>query len=293
MAYLQFILGVYHMEQLSELDIAMNECTVLSQQLNQEIAIYNDLQTKIMERSSKLFVPFGLENADSDPAMEELIQGTKNVLSKIKNFIIKLWTAIKELADKALHVFDGTSKKLKQFQAALKTGKQPNQNNFTKRIVMYPNAIMIKRTDAILNEINMRWTETNGSPNTAERKSLDSIGFHIRNNKGKVTASYNGAFPREDTVIGHGYNLADIALLVDNAIALFEQFPKYKTEMVNQFDKNIKDRYSTANSDTQKAQVILMDRVSYMSMHKTMQYILKSIREIGNQSIALCKTVGI
>lgn len=281
------------MEQLSELDIAMNECTVLSQQLNQEIAIYNDLQTKIMERSSKLFVPFGLENTDSDPAMEELIQGTKNVLGKIKNFIIKLWTAIKELADKALHVFDGTSKKLKQFQAALKTGKQPNQNNFTKRIVMYPNAIMIKRTDAILNEINMRWTETNGSPNVAERKSLDPIGFHIRNNDGKVTASYNGAFPREDTIAGHGYKASDIARLVDNAVAMFDQFPKYKEGMVKQFDSFIKDKYQTATSGSQKAQVILMDRVAYMTMHKTMQYILKSIREIGKQSVAVCTALEI
>ena len=281
------------MEQLSELDIAMNECTVLSQQLNQEIAVYNDLQAKIVERSSRLYIPFGLENTDSDPAMEELIQGTKNVLSKIKNFIIKLWTAIKELAEKALHVFDGTTKKLKQYQAALKTGKQPNQNNFTKRIVMYPNAIMIKRTDAILNEINMRWTETNGSPNVAERKSLDPIGFHVRNKDGKVTASYNGAFPREDTIAGHGYKASDIARLVDNAVTMFEQFPKYKEGMVNQFDSFIKDKYQTATSSSQKGQVILMDRVAYMTMHKTMQYILKSIREIGKQTVAVCTALEI
>ncbi len=281
------------MEQLSELDIAMNECTVLSQQLNQEIAVYNDLQAKIVERSSRLYIPFGLENTDSDPAMEELIQGTKNVLGKIKNFIIKLWTAIKELAEKALHIFDGTTKKLKQYQAALKSGKQPNQNNFTKRIVMYPNAIMIKRTGAILNEINMRWTETNGSPNVAERKSLDPIGFHVRNKDGKVTASYNGAFPREDTIAGHGYKAIDIARLVDNAVAMFEQFPKYKEGMVNQFDSFIKDKYQTATSSSQKGQVILMDRVAYMTMHKTMQYILKSIREIGKQTVAVCTALEI
>lgn len=281
------------MDQLNELDIALHECAVLSNSLNQEIGTFNEIQDEIAQYMARTFVPFSLENKDSDPALEELVQKSKNVLSTIKNIIIKLWTAIKELADKAIHIFSGTVRKLKQYQAALKAKTNVDQSVFNKRVNCYPKAIMIKRIDAFLNEINMRWSMANGSPNTAERKSLDSIGFHIRNNKGKVTASYNGAFPREDTVIGHGYNLADIALLVDNAIALFEQFPKYKTEMVNQFDKNIKDRYSTANSDTQKAQVILMDRVSYMSMHKTMQYILKSIREIGNQSIALCKTIGI
>lgn len=281
------------MDQLNELDIALHECAVLSNSLNQEIGTFNEIQDEIAQYMARTFVPFSLENKDSDPALEELVQKSKNVLSTIKNIIIKLWTAIKELADKAIHIFSGTVRKLKQYQAALKSKTNVDQSVFNKRVNCYPKAIMIKRIDAFLNEINMRWSMANGSPNTAERKSLDSIGFHIRNNKGKVTASYNGAFPREDTVIGHGYNLADITLLVDNAIALFEQFPKYKTEMVNQFDKNIKDRYSTANSDTQKAQVILMDRVSYMSMHKTMQYILKSIREIGNQSIALCKTIGI
>lgn len=281
------------MDQLNELDIALHECAILSNSLNQEIGTFNEIQDEIAQYMARTFVPFSLENKDSDPALEELVQKSKNVLSTIKNIIIKLWTAIKELADKAIHIFSGTVRKLKQYQAALKAKTNVDQSVFNKRVNCYPKAIMIKRIDAFLNEINMRWSMANGSPNTAERKSLDSIGFHIRNNKGKVTASYNGAFPREDTVIGHGYNLADIALLVDNAIALFEQFPKYKTEMVNQFDKNIKDRYSTANSDTQKAQVILMDRVSYMSMHKTMQYILKSIREIGNQSIALCKTIGI
>lgn len=281
------------MDQLNELDIALHECAVLSNSLNQEIGTFNEIQDEIAQYMARTFVPFSLENKDSDPALEELVQKSKNVLSTIKNIIIKLWTTIKELADKAIHIFSGTVRKLKQYQAALKAKTDVDQSVFNKRVNCYPKAIMIKRIDAFLNEINMRWSMANGSPNTAERKSLDSIGFHIRNDKGKVTASYNGAFPREDTVIGHGYNLADIALLVDNAIALFEQFPKYKTEMVNQFDKNIKDRYSTANSDTQKAQVILMDRVSYMSMHKTMQYILKSIREIGNQSIALCKTIGI
>ena len=281
------------MEQLNEFDIALHECSTLSRQLNQEIETYNGLQLKIMERSAMLIAPFGLENNDSDPAMEELVQGTKNVLGKIKNIIIKLWTAIKELADKVLHMFSGTVKKLKQYQAALKTGKQPNANNFNKRIVVYPNGIMIKRVDAIMNEINMRWTETNGTPNTAERKSLDAIGFHVRNNNGKVTASYNGTFPREDTINGHGYKLVDVSRLVDNAIAMFEQFPKYKEAMVDQFDRVIKSRYQTAESSAQKGSVILMDRVAYMSMHKTMQYILKSIREIGKQAVALCAALEI
>ena len=281
------------MDQLNELDIALHECSILSSQLNQEIEAYNDLQARIMERSAQLFVPFGLENSDSDPAMEELVQGTKNVLSKIKNFIIKLWTAIKELADKAIHIFDGTVKRLKQYQAALKTGKELNSANFNKRIVMYPNGIMIKRVDAILNEINMRWTESNGTPNIAERKSLDAIGFHVRNKDGKVTASYNGSFPREDTIVGHGYKTPDVARVVDNAIAMFEQFPKYKEAMVKQFDNFIKNRYATAGSSEQKGSVILMDRVAYMTMHKTMQYILKSIREIGKQAVALCTALEV
>ena len=281
------------MDQLNELDIALHECSTLSAQLNHEIEIYNDLQHQILERSARLFTPFGLENGDSDAAMEGLVQGTKNVLSKIKNFIIKLWTAIKELADKAIHIFDGTVKKLKQYQAALKTGKEINANNFNKRTVAYPNGIMIKRIDAIMNEINMRWTESNGTPNAAERKSLDAIGFHVRNKDGKVTASYNGSFPREDTINGHGYKSGDIARVVDNAIAMFEQFPKYKEAMVKQFDNFIKNRYATAASSEQKSSVILMDRVAYMSMHKIMQYILKSIREIGKQAVALCTALEI
>lgn len=281
------------MDQLSELDIALHECSTLSAQLNQEIEAYNDLQRRILERSVRLYVPFGLENNDSDPAMEELVQGTKNVLGKIKNFIIKLWTAIKELAEKAIHIFDGTVKKLKQYQAAFKTGKTVNANNFNKRVVAYPNGIMIKRIDAIMNEINMRWTESDGTPNMAERKSLDAIGFHVRNKDGKVTASYNGSFPREDTINGHGYKTADVARTVDNAIAMFEQFPKYKEAMVKQFDNFIKTRYASATSSEQKGSVILMDRVAYMSMHKTMQYILKSIREIGKQAVALCTALEI
>lgn len=281
------------MDQLSELDIALHECSTLSAQLNQEIEAYNDLQHRILERSARLYVPFSLENSDSDPAMEELVQGTKNVLGKIKNFIIKLWTAIKELAEKAIHIFDGTVKKLKQYQAAFKTGKAVNANNFNKRVVAYPNGIMIKRIDAIMNEINMRWTESNGTPNMAERKSLDAIGFHVRNKDGKVTASYNGSFPREDTINGHGYKTADVARIVDNAITMFDQFPKYKEAMVRQFDNFIKSRYATATSSEQKGSVILMDRVAYMSMHKTMQYILKSIREIGKQAVALCTALEI
>lgn len=281
------------MEQLDEFEIALHECTVLSNSLNREIVVFNELQGEISQYMAKTFVPFSLENKDNDPALEDLVQKSKNVLSTIKNIIIKLWTAIKELADKAIHIFSGTVRKLKHYQAAIKGKTNVNPAVFNNRVNCYPKAIMIKRIDALLNELNMRWSMSDGSPNLSERKSLDAIGFHIRNDNGKVTASYNGAFPKEDTINGHKYNFGDIGSLVDNAIALFEQFPKYKTEMVAQFDRQIAERYRTVNSDTQKAQVILIDRVAYMSMHKTMQYILKSIREIGNQSVALCKSIGI
>ena len=281
------------MDQLNELDIALHECATLSHSLNQEITAFNDIQDEMSQYMARIFVPFSLENKDSDPAMEELVQKGKNVLSKIKNLIIKLWTAIKELIDKALHIFSGTVRHLKQYQATLKGKTDADAARFNNRVVCYPKTTMIKRIDAIMNEINMRWTNANGTPNMNERKSLDEIGFHVRNNDGKVTASYNGSFPREDTVNGHGYQLIDLARLVDNAIAMFEQFPKYKDGIISQFESFIKDKYQSVNSDTQKAQVILMDRVAYMSMHKTIQYILKSIREIGNQAISLCKAIGI
>lgn len=281
------------MDQIEEYNLLLQECSALSLQMNQEIQAYNELQVKIMERRSILFAPFSLENCDGDQAMEGLVQGTKNVLSRIKNIIIKIWTNIKELVEKALHIFDGTERKLKQYQAVLKTGKEINANNFNKRLTMYPNGIMIKRVDAIMNEINMRWTEANGTPNLAERKSLDAIGFHVRNNNGSVTASYNGAIPREDSIVGHGYKPLDVARVVDNAIALFEQFPKYKDGMIKQFDNFIKTRYQGAQSSEQKASVILMDRIAYMTMHKTMQFILKSIREIGKQAVALCAALEI
>jgi hypothetical protein len=281
------------MEQLNELDIALHECTNVSNSLNEKIIEFNETQTEISQYMAKSITPFSLENRDGDIALEELIQKGKNLLSTIKNLIIKLWTNIKELVDKALHIFSGTVKKLKQYQAALKTKTAIDQAGFNVRINCYPKAIMIKRVTAIMNEINMRWSMANGSPNMAERKSLDEIGFHIRNDNGKVKASYNGAFPREDTIAGHGYQLVDIARLVDNAITMFDQFPNYKESMIRQFDSFIKERYNTVNSDAQKAQVILMDRVAYMSMHKTIQYILKSIREIGNQTVSICKAIGV
>lgn len=286
------------MEQLNEFEMALHNCNVLSDSLNVEMTSFNEIQSEIVLYMSRTFVPFSLENKDSDPALEELIQKGKNVLSRIKNLIIKIWTAIKELVDKALHLFSGTVRKLKQYQSAIKSnlasdGIRVAASALNTRIECYPKSVMIKRIDAIMNEINMRWTTADGTPNMAERKSLDTIGFHVRNDKGKVSSSYNGAFPHTDTIAGHGYSIIDIFQLVDNSITMFEQFPKYKESMVRQFDAQIKSKYQEVTSASQTAKVILIDRVAYMTMHKTMQYILKSIREIGNQTIALCKAIGI
>lgn len=282
------------MEQLSEVDIKLHECSSLSQLLNQAIEEFNQITQEMRDKRSCIVLPFGLENTDYDAGMEGLIEKSKNVLSKIKNFIIKLWTAIKELLDKVLHVFDGTLRKLKAYKETFKGGvaSKNEQAFYDAKVTCYPKVVMQRRIECLLNEINMRWTESDGTPNAAERESLDPIGFHVRVNDGKVTASYNGVYPKLDTLAGHGYTFDDVGILLNNAVDMYEKFPQYKENLIKAYNNSIEARYKRDSNDEQKSQTILADRVQYMAIHKTIQFVLKDIREIGKETLAICNVIN-
>lgn len=278
---------------IEELDVKLHELRTISDALNQEMVKYNDICAQIHARQLSMVRPFGLENTDGDLAMESLMGSATNVLRKIVNFIVKLWTGMKELLDKVIHMFDRSKKKLQALQEKFKNGiKVENEEAFLAgKVTAYNKTLMFNRMHVLLREINMRWTELDGTPNMAERKSLAEIGFTVTAHDGKVVASYKGIYPKLDTVGGHGYRVSDLGDLVNLALELLEKFPGYKENMIKSYDNNISARYKRDTTSDMRKQTILADRAAYMAIHKTFQFIIKDIREIAKEVIAICNLI--
>lgn len=276
-----------------EIDVKLHELKQLSDELNKSIGEYNDICKQMQDRQINMLRPFGLENNDGDAAMESLMGAAANVIRKIVNFIIKLWTGLKELLDKVLHIFDRSKKKLQALQEKFKNGiKVDNEEAFLAgKVTAYGKVLMFNRIHVLLREINMRWTELDGTPNVVERKSLAEIGFTVTVTDGKVTASYKGIYPKLDTVEGHGYRVSDVGELVNKALELLEKFPGYKENMIKSYDNNITARYKRDTTSEMRKQTILADRAAYMAIHKTFQFVIKDIREIAKEVIAICNLI--
>ena len=276
-----------------EIDVKLHELKQLSDELNKSIGEYNDICKQMQDHQINMLRPFGLENNDGDAAMESLMGAAANVLRKIVNFIIKLWTGLKELLDKVLHIFDRSKKKLQALQEKFKNGiKVDNEEAFLAgKVTAYGKVLMFNRIHVLLREINMRWTELDGTPNMVERKSLAEIGFTVTVTDGKVTASYKGIYPKLDTVGGHGYRVNDVGELVNKALELLEKFPGYKENMIKSYDNNITARYKRDTTSEMRKQTILADRAAYMAIHKTFQFVIKDIREIAKEVIAICNLI--
>lgn len=276
-----------------EIDVKLHELKQLSDELNKSIGEYNDICKQMQDHQINMLRPFGLENNDGDAAMESLMGAAANVLRKIVNFIIKLWTGLKELLDKVLHIFDRSKKKLQALQEKFKNGiKVDNEEAFLAgKVTAYGKVLMFNRIHVLLREINMRWTELDGTPNMVERKSLAEIGFTVTVTDGKVTASYKGIYPKLDTVGGHGYRVSDVGELVNKALELLEKFPGYKENMIKSYDNNITARYKRDTTSEMRKQTILADRAAYMAIHKTFQFVIKDIREIAKEVIAICNLI--
>lgn len=276
-----------------EIDVKLHELKQFSDELNKSIGEYNDICKQMQDHQINMLRPFGLENNDGDAAMESLMGAAANVLRKIVNFIIKLWTGLKELLDKVLHIFDRSKKKLQALQEKFKNGiKVDNEEAFLAgKVTAYGKVLMFNRIHVLLREINMRWTELDGTPNMVERKSLAEIGFTVTVTDGKVTASYKGIYPKLDTVGGHGYRVSDVGELVNKALELLEKFPGYKENMIKSYDNNITARYKRDTTSEMRKQTILADRAAYMAIHKTFQFVIKDIREIAKEVIAICNLI--
>lgn len=108
--------------EISEFDMAIQEASSVAIELNAEVEKFFVIQANINAYQMRRLRPFSLENGDMDAGLEELIQGAHNVVSRIKNFIIKLWYTLKNVLDKMLHLFSSTLKKLKGYQDLFKSG---------------------------------------------------------------------------------------------------------------------------------------------------------------------------
>lgn len=276
-----------------EIDVKLHELKQLSDELNKSIGEYNDICKQMQDHQINMLRPFGLENNDGDAAMESLMEAATNVIRRIVNFIIKLWTGLKELLDKVLHIFDRSKKKLQALQEKFKNGiKVDNEEAFLAgKVTAYGKVLMFNRIHVLLREINMRWTELDGTPNVVERKSLAEIGFTVTVTDGKVTASYKGIYPKLDTVGGHGYRVSDVGELVNKALELLDKFPGYKENMIKSYDNNITARYKRDTTSEMRKQTILADRAAYMAIHKTFQFVIKDIREIAKEVVAICNLI--
>lgn len=258
-----------------------------------EVMQYYDVQIQIRNRHAQIIRPFGLENIDGDVVLEELYQKSKNLLGSIRNFIIKLWTSLKELLDKAVHVFDSTLREMKRYQQRLKEGLKPKEGGifFSTKVTTYSKEIFQKRIETLLREVSMRWLEVDGKPNMLEHRSLIDIGHVITEENGKVKYNYSGVYPTIDSIGGHGFNLENITAFLTAIIDLYEKFPNYKENMIRAYDSDIKARYDRSRTDDQKAETILADRASYIRLHKTVSTVLKEIRELGNEILILCRAI--
>lgn len=267
------------------------EINSLIEMLNTELDSFLNISQLISHHLSGRIRPFGLENCDGDLAIEDMIQKSKNVLSLIRNLIIKLWQKIKDTLEWLGNLFDGTLRKLKSFQM--------NQNEKAKstdpaslhdvKLTCYPKTVMQRRLEVLLKEVSLRWQNDNGTENPKLASALADIGFTIRIDNGKVKAAYNGVYPRLDSIAGHGYSKEDINRFLNLTIDLYEKFGDYKKQMIHTYDVQLKERYDRSANDEQEAQTILSDRLFFVKLHKTLTFVGKEIKEIGKEMLALCK----
>jgi len=279
------------MEEMFSADIY--ELNKLMDSLNCEFDSLTSIKHQIRIHLSKKIKPFGLENNDGDSALEDLIQKSKNVLSSIRNLIVKLWQKIKDVLSWFMGIFDGTLRKLKAFQVSLSAGtKATDPKNLQEvKLSCYPKVVMQRRLEVLLKELSLNWQNVNGSANPNIASSLGDIGFTIRIDDGKVKAAYNGVFPKLDSISGHGYSKEDIVRFLNLTISIYEKFADYKKQMTRVFDTQIKERYDRSTNDEQQAQSILADRLFFIKLHKTLTFVGKEIKEIGNEMLALCKAI--
>ena len=158
--------------EISEYDAAIQEASCAASELGNEVEKYFVIQANINAYQMRRLRPFSLENGDMDAGLEDLIQASHNVVSRVKNLIIKLWYTIKNVFDKILHLFNGTLKKLKGYQEQFKNGidqsKFPAFSN--TKLKVYRKVDMQKRLDVLTREVEMKWVNSDGSENTDERR---------------------------------------------------------------------------------------------------------------------------
>lgn len=295
--------------ECSEFDMLIQEASSISAELNGELDRYLELQNQINMYQMRRLRPFSLENGDMDAGLEGLIQGTHNVISRIKNFIIKLWYTLKNILDKMLHLFSGTLKKLKGYQEQFKSGiDQSKFDAFSNtKLKVYKKVDMQKRLDILTREVEMKWVNSDGSVNRDERngdvgfwanlfhgrqEGLIAIGHNLKvDGEGHVKQTYTGTLPKEDTLGSHGYTFADVSTFVNAIVNIYEKFPGYKENLKKMGDNEIDAKYKSATTSEQKYKAIIADRTKYILIQKLVTIVLKEMREIGKELVAICGAI--
>ncbi len=295
--------------EISEFDMAIQEASSVAIELNAEVEKFFVIQANINAYQMRRLRPFSLENGDMDAGLEELIQGAHNVVSRIKNFIIKLWYTLKNVLDKMLHLFSNTLKKLKGYQDLFKSGIDQSKfaafSNTTLKV--YKKVDMQKRLDVLTREVEMKWVNSDGSINQAERQGdvdwitklfhgrqegLIAIGHNLKiDGEGHVKQTYTGALPKEDTLGSHGYTFADVSAFLNSIVNIYEKFPGYKENLRKMGDNEIDSKYKSAETSDQKYKAIIADRTKYIYIQKMTTIVLKEMREIGKEIIAICGAI--